>query len=94
MFTRLDTHTRLIGLYADRRQQARDYSPAFVAATTGQDGAWSHEVRLVLTIASQLGMRLDEDMLAFSDVHDLQALRAALAEHLCHSRAGSVRKIA
>lgn len=79
-------HTRLIEHYANRHEPADEYSRAFVAAAARQGGAWSREVRLVIAIASQLGIQLDEDLLALSDVRDLQALRAALTERLWQSK--------
>jgi hypothetical protein len=41
-------------------------------------GAWSREARAILTLAAQAGVRLDEETLLWSDVHDLQMLRLFL----------------
>jgi hypothetical protein len=41
-------------------------------------GAWSREARAILSLAAQAGVRLDEDTLLWSDVHDLQMLRLFL----------------
>jgi hypothetical protein len=41
-------------------------------------GAWSREARAILRLAAQAGVRLDEDTLLWSDVHDLQMLRLFL----------------
>ena len=41
-------------------------------------GAWSREARAILALAAQAGVRLDEETLLWSDVHDLQMLRLFL----------------
>jgi hypothetical protein len=41
-------------------------------------GAWSREARAILQLAAQAGVRLDEETLLWSDVHDLQMLRLFL----------------
>jgi hypothetical protein len=41
-------------------------------------GAWSREARAILSLAAQAGVRLDEETLLWSDVHDLQMLRLFL----------------
>jgi hypothetical protein len=41
-------------------------------------GAWSREARAILALAAQAGVRLDEETLMWSDVHDLQMLRLFL----------------
>ncbi len=41
-------------------------------------GAWSREARAILTLAAQAGVRLDEETLLWSDIHDLQMLRLFL----------------
>lgn len=86
MDTQATMHVRLIEHYANRHDPADEYSRAFIAAAAQQGSAWSREVRLVIAIASQLGMSLDEDMLSLSDVRDLQALRTALTERLWRSK--------
>jgi hypothetical protein len=41
-------------------------------------GAWSREARAILQLAARAGVRLDEETLLWSDVHDLQMLRLFL----------------
>jgi hypothetical protein len=41
-------------------------------------GAWSREARAILALAAQAGVRLDEETLLWSDIHDLQMLRLFL----------------
>lgn len=41
-------------------------------------GAWSREARAILQLAAQAGVRLDEETLLWSDIHDLQMLRLFL----------------
>jgi hypothetical protein len=41
-------------------------------------GAWSREARAILGLAAQVGVRLNEETLLWSDVHDLQMLRLFL----------------
>jgi hypothetical protein len=41
-------------------------------------GAWSREARAILALAAQVGVRLDEETLMWSDIHDLQMLRLFL----------------
>jgi len=74
--------------------KARTIQPANEARTTSIEGysrrlveaiemggAWNREARTILCLAAQAGVRLDEDTLLWSDVHDLQMLRLFL-----HSR--------
>lgn len=56
------------------------YTPAFLDAALCGGGAWAREARLVVALAARRGVGLDEQALIYSDVHDLQALRMALAE--------------
>lgn len=55
-------------------QEATDgqYSQAFLDALTG-GGAWAREARLLVALAAQDRITLDEEQLALSDVRDLQA---------------------
>jgi hypothetical protein len=41
-------------------------------------GAWSREAHAILQLAAQAGVRLDEETLLWSDIHDLQMLRLFL----------------
>lgn len=56
------------------------YTPAFLDATLCGGGAWAREARLVVALAARRGVKVDEQALIYSDVHDLQSLRMALAE--------------
>jgi hypothetical protein len=40
--------------------------------------AWSREAKAILQLAAQAGVRLDEETLLWSDIHDLQMLRLFL----------------
>lgn len=56
------------------------YTPAFLDAALCGGGAWAREARLVVALAARRGVKGDEQTLIYSDVHDLQALRMALAD--------------
>jgi hypothetical protein len=53
------------------------YSPAFLAALSG-GGAWRREARTLVALAAQRDIALREEILIFSDVRELQALRIRL----------------
>ena len=59
------------------RADATPYSQRFLAALDA-GGAWSREARAILQLAAQVGVRLDEETLLWSDIHDLQMLRLFL----------------
>jgi hypothetical protein len=49
--------------------------------------AWSREARRLCSLAAELGIVLDETLLAYGDVRDLQAYRYALErQHIGGSR--------
>ncbi len=56
------------------------YTPAFLDAALCGGGAWAREARLVVALAARRGVKVDEQALIYSDVHDLQSLRMALAD--------------
>jgi hypothetical protein len=62
-----DAHTTMIEGYSRRVLDAIEMG-----------GAWSREARAILTLAAQAGVRLDEETLLWSDIHDLQMLRLFL----------------
>lgn len=62
------------------RPETGAYTPAFLEAALCGGGAWAREARLVVALAARRGVKVDEQALLYSDVHDLQALRMALAD--------------
>ena len=78
--------TRLLELYVERCKRADEYSLAFVATVAEQGNAWTREARSVLALATEHDVGLNEESLLLSDVHNLQALQSALAEHLLIQR--------
>ena len=59
------------------RADATPYSQRFLAALDA-GGSWSREAYALLEIVARLGLRLDENLLTWSDVRDLQAIRLFL----------------
>ena len=59
------------------RADATPYSQRFLAALDA-GGSWSREAYALLEVAARLGLRLDENLLTWSDVRDLQAMRLFL----------------
>jgi hypothetical protein len=59
------------------REDAAPYSQRFLAALDA-GGSWSREAYALLEIAARLGLRFDENLLTWSDVRDLQAIRLFL----------------
>jgi len=59
------------------RADATPYSQRFLAALDA-GGSWSREAFALMDIAARLGLRLDENLLTWSDVRDLQAIRLFL----------------
>jgi hypothetical protein len=59
------------------RADATPYSQRFLAALDA-GGSWSREAYALLETAARLGLRLDENLLTWSDVRDLQAIRLFL----------------
>lgn len=88
MLTVLPTGRSLLDAYQARGAAPGAYSAEFLAALA-LAGAWSTAARQVLALAEALHVELDEERLKLSDVHDLQALRAALMECACGSRRAS-----
>jgi hypothetical protein len=62
-----DARATLIEGYSRRLAEALDLG-----------GAWSREAKAILRLATQAGVRLDEETLLWSDIHDLQMLRLFL----------------
>ena len=62
------------------RPETGAYTPVFLEAALCGGGAWAREARLVVALAARRGVKVDEQALLYSDVHDLQALRMALAD--------------
>lgn len=73
----MQTQSRTIRRLLDQRHLSTAYSAAFICSLGG-GGAWCREARIVVALAAQRNIRLDEDQLVISDVRDLQALRFAL----------------
>lgn len=86
MLTFLSAGTSLLESYVVRDDDEARYSPKLHAALE-EVGTWSVEACHVLALAAKLHLRLNEELLGLSDVHDLQALRFALIERLGESRA-------
>jgi hypothetical protein len=80
------TSESLLESYVEHGSEVATYSREFLAAVA-TCGAWSAMVREVLALAAKLRLALNEERLKLSDVHDLQALRFALAERLGQPRA-------
>ena len=59
------------------RADATPYSQRFLAALDS-GGPWGREAVALIEIAARLGLRFDEDVLTWSDVRDLQAIRLFL----------------
>jgi len=59
------------------RADATPYSQRFLTALDA-GGPWSREASALIDIAARLGLRFDEDLLTWSDVRDLQAIRLFL----------------
>jgi hypothetical protein len=59
------------------RADATPYSQRFLAALDA-GGSWSREAFALINVAARLGLRFDEDLLTWSDVRDLQAIRLFL----------------
>jgi hypothetical protein len=59
------------------RADATPYSQRFLAALDA-GGAWSREALALLELTARLCLRLDENLLTWSDVRDLQAIRLCL----------------
>lgn len=86
MLTFLSTGGSSLDAYVVRGGDEGVYSPKLHAALE-ELGTWSAEARQVLALAAKLHLRLNEELLGLSDVHDLQALRFALCERLGERRA-------
>jgi hypothetical protein len=54
------------------------YSVAFRERALCGGGAWSREARIVVALAAQAGIVLDEETVIVCDVRDLQALQSVL----------------
>ncbi|WIG60692.1 MAG: hypothetical protein OJF49_003440 [Ktedonobacterales bacterium] len=76
----MNTHTLPAELTTRTPTAERTYTAAFLTALTSGCGAWGREARVVIALAAQTGIALDEQTLVWSDVRDLQALRARLTE--------------
>jgi hypothetical protein len=69
--------TRELDTMLAPRADAENYSQRFLVALDA-GGAWSREAYALLAITARLGLRLDEDLMVWSDVRDLQAIRLCL----------------
>ena len=76
----MNTHTLSAELRVQSPTAERTYTAAFLETLTSGCGAWGREARVVIALAAQTGIALDEQTLIWSDVRDLQTLRARLTE--------------
>jgi hypothetical protein len=72
------------------RLNAPVYTPVFMTEVITGGGAWRREARVVLALAAQQGLVLDEQALIFSDVRDLQALALHLQAWAPHTKGARV----
>lgn len=73
-------HDRLLKFYLQDPQACAALAAKIEAELAGDAGgtAWIREARQVVALAHEAGLELDAERLALGDVHDLQALHAAL----------------
>src|SRR6478609_3058851 len=59
------------------RADATPYSQRFLAALDA-GGAWSREAYALMALTARLGLRINEDLLTWSDARDLASIRLFL----------------
>lgn len=59
------------------RADATPYSQRFLAALDA-GGSWSREAYALMALTARLGLRLNEDLLTWSDARDLTSIRLFL----------------